>query len=147
MTGSKKMSLAESNRAKTTQKVEAALTYLKKHKLPINIKSVSEQAGITRKTIYNRLDLKMMIEGEISLQKDLNTSKSIERRPKGSVQAERIEKLREKNKQLIEDKKAILEQNMILTKENSTLKRRLNDLEELLWQQRNLKVIQINDND
>ena len=144
MTESKKMSLAESNRAKTTQKVEAALTYLKKNKLPITVKSVSEQAGITRKTIYNRLDLKLMIEEAISLQSDSNT---IKRRPKGSVQAERIEKLREKNKQLIDDKKAILEQNMILTKENNTLKRRLYDLEELLQQQRNLKVIQINNKD
>lgn len=147
MTENSKMSLAESNRAKTTIKVEDALLYLKKRKLPINIKSVSEQAGITRKTIYNRPDLKLMIEEAISLEKDLNTSKSFERRPKGSVQAERIEKLREKNKQLIEDKKAILEQNMNLVKENNTLKRRLHDLEERLHQQRNLSVMQIKNKD
>lgn len=143
MTENKKLSLAEINRAKTTVKVEEALTYLKKCKLPINIKNVSEQAGISRKTLYNRLDLKLMVEEAISLHSDLNTPTTIERKSKGSVQAERIEKLREKNKQLIEDKKLILEQNMILTKENNTLKRRLHDLEELIQLQRNFKVVQL----
>lgn len=145
MTENQKLSLAEINRAKTTVKVEEALTYLKKCKLPINIKNVSEQAGISRKTLYNRLDLKLMVEEAISLQSDLNTSKTVERKSKGSVQAERMEKLREKNKHLIEDKKLILEQNMILTKENNTLKRRIYHLEELLQKQRNFNVIHLDD--
>lgn len=143
MAKNEKMSLAELNRAKSTFKVDEALDHLKKHKLPINIKSVSNQAGISRKTVYNRPDLRLKIDEAISLQNDITHFKTAERKPKGSVQAERIEKLREKNKKLIEEKKAILEQNIILTKENSMLKQRLHDLEEILQLQRNFKVAQM----
>lgn len=144
MTENKKLSLAELNRTRTTSKVKDSLAYLKKHNSPITIKSVCERAGISRKTIYNRPDLKLMIEEAQSYRSDSNSSKTVGEKPKGSVQAERIEKLRLKNKQLIEDKKVILEQNMILTKENNTLKRRLHELEELLYLQRNEKIISIN---
>lgn len=144
MTENKKVSLAELNRTRTTDKVKDSLSYLKRGNSPINIKSVCERAGISRKTIYNRPDLKLMIEEAQSYRNDSNSSKIVEKKPKGSVQAERIEKLRVKNKQLIEDKKAILEQNMILTKENTSLKRRIYDLEELLQKQKNLNVIHSN---
>jgi hypothetical protein len=140
---SEKMSLAELNRAKSTLKVDEALNHLKKLKLPINIKSVSDQAGISRKTVYNRPDLRLKIEEAISLQNDIKQFKTAEKKIKSTVQSERIEKLREKNKQLVEDKKAILEQNRILTKENNMLKQRLHDLEEILQLQRNIKVAQM----
>lgn len=137
MENDKKLSLAEQNRMRTTEKVVKALEKMKKSKSPITIKSVSERANISRKTIYNRPDLKAMIEEMQSLQSDLKGSKKEE----SFSQAERIKRLREKNKELIEDKRMILEQNMILTKEITKLQNRLSDLEEKLYAQANLKVV------
>ncbi|MED1217349.1 DUF6262 family protein [Bacillus paranthracis] len=143
MTNEKKLTLAEQNRLRTTEKVIEALEKLKKGKDPITIKSVSEKANISRKTIYNRPDLKAMIEETQSLQSDLNSPKREEHKPKGSSQAEQIKRLREKNKQLVEDKKMVLEQNMILTKEVTKLLNRISDLEESLYSQANLKIVSI----
>ncbi|MBL5780723.1 hypothetical protein HV481_02700 [Bacillus sporothermodurans] len=141
MTNEKKLTLAEQNRLRTTEKVIEALEKLKKGKDPITIKSVSEKANISRKTIYNRPDLKAMIEETQSLQSDLNSSKREERKPKGSSQAEQIKRLREKNKELVEDKKMILEQNVILTKKVTDLQNRIADLEDKLYSQANLNVV------
>ncbi|MBA4537644.1 hypothetical protein B5V88_05240 [Heyndrickxia sporothermodurans] len=143
MTNEKKLTLAEQNRLRTTEKVIEALEKLKKGKDPITIKSVSEKANISRKTIYNRPDLKAMIEETQSLQSDLNSSKREERKPKGSSQAEQIKRLREKNKELVEDKKMILEQNVILTKKVTDLQNRIADLEDKLYSQANLKVVNL----
>ncbi|MCI1590279.1 MULTISPECIES: DUF6262 family protein [Bacillaceae] len=143
MTNEKKLTLAEQNRLRTTEKVIEALEKLKKGKDPITIKSVSEKANISRKTIYNRPDLKAMIEETQSLQSDLNSSKREERKPKGSSQAEQIKRLREKNKELVEDKKMILEQNAILTKKVTDLQNRIADLEDKLYSQANLKVVNL----
>ncbi|MEN0651385.1 DUF6262 family protein [Caldifermentibacillus hisashii] len=143
MTNEKKLTLAEQNRLRTTEKVIEALETLKKGKDPITIKSVSEKANISRKTIYNRPDLKAMIEETQSLQSDLNSPKKEKRKPKGSSQAEQIRRLREKNKQLVEEKKMILEQNMLLTKDITKLENRLTDLEERLFSQASLKVVNI----
>ncbi|MEC1155797.1 DUF6262 family protein [Cytobacillus horneckiae] len=143
MTNEKKLTLAEQNRLRTTEKVIEALEKLKKGKDPITIKSVSEKANISRKTIYNRPDLKAMIEETLSLQSDLNSSKREERKPKGSSQAEQIKRLREKNKELVEDKKMILEQNVILTKKVTDLQNRIADLEDKLYSQANLKVVNL----
>lgn len=142
MKSEKKMTLAEKNRLKTTEKVMKALETLKKKNLPINVSSVSKTANVSRKTIStNRPDLKAMIEEAQSLQKDLGASNRKETKSRGTTQAERFKRLREKNKQLIEDKKMILEQNMILTKENMKLKERLADLEEKLYAQAEVKVV------
>ncbi|MED3649490.1 DUF6262 family protein [Heyndrickxia sporothermodurans] len=143
MTNEKKLTLAEQNRLRTTEKVLEALEKLKKGKDPITIKSVSEKANISRKTIYNRPDLKAMIEETQLLQSDLNSSKREERKPKGSSQAEQIKRLREKNKELVEDKKMILEQNAILTKKVTDLQNRIADLEDKLYSQANLKVVNL----
>ncbi|MEB6551516.1 DUF6262 family protein, partial [Heyndrickxia sporothermodurans] len=143
MTNEKKLTLAEQNRLRTTEKVIEALETLKKGKDPITIKSVSEKANISRKTIYNRPDLKAMIEETQSLQSDLNSPKKEDSKPKGSSQAERIKRLREKNKELVEDKKKILEQNVILTKKVTELQNRMSDLEERLYSQANLKLVNI----
>jgi predicted nuclease with TOPRIM domain len=143
MTNEKKLSLADQNRLRTTEKVVEALEKLKKSKAPITIKSVSDKANISRKTIYNRPDLKALIEETQSLQSDLKIATREESNPKGSTQAERIKRLREKNKLLIEEKKMVLEQNMILTTEVTNLKNRLADLEEKLYSMTNLKVVDI----
>lgn len=144
MSNKKQLSLAELNRLRTTEKVKEALDKMKKKKVPITIKSVSETANISRKTIYNRPDIKSLIEEYQSLQSDLNNLDRPESRPKGSNQAEQIKRLREKNKELIEDKKKILEQNMLLTKEITNLQNRLFDLEGKLYSQSNIKIVDNN---
>lgn len=68
-----------------TEKVKEALNKMKKSKVPITIKSVSDTAKISRKTIYNRKDLKALIEEYQSLQADLNSTKNSERKPRGQV--------------------------------------------------------------
>lgn len=147
MTENKKMSLAEYNRAKSTMKVEEALKKLKKSRKPITIASVAATAGIARKTLYNRPDLKELVEIAISLQEDQKAPDEApkrEKRKNGSLQAERIEKLRAENKQLKEEKKKTLDQNGSLTIENQNLKRRIYDLEQYIQQIQASKITKLN---
>lgn len=141
MSNGQKLSLAEQNRLRTTEKVVEALEKLKKGKAPITIKSVCEKAEIARKTIYNRPDLKAMVEEAQSLQNDLSSQNKAENKKRGSLQAERLNKLIEANKALKDDKKKLLEQNMILTKRITQLENRLVDLEDKLYSKTQLKVI------
>lgn len=147
MTENKKMSLAEYNRAKSTMKVEEALKKLKKSRKPITVASVAATAGIARKTLYNRPDLKELVEIAISLQEDQKAPAEVPKRKKrknGSLQAERIEKLRAENKQLKEEKKKTLDQNVSLTIENQNLKRRIYDLEQYIQQIQSSKITKLN---
>ena len=147
MTENKKMSLAEYNRAKSTMKVEEALKKLKKSRKPITIASVAATAGIARKTLYNRPDLKELVEIAISLQEDQRAPAEApkrEKRKNGSLQAERIEKLRAENKQLKEEKKKTLDQNASLTIEKQNLKRRIYDLEQYIQQIQASKITKLN---
>ncbi|QPQ32303.1 DUF6262 family protein [Lysinibacillus sp. JNUCC 51] len=148
MTEDKKMSLPEFNRAKSTMKVEEALKVLKKADKPISLASVAKEAEISRKTLYNRPDLKAMVEEAISLQSDLKAPVSPPTRSKrqnGTLQAERIEKLRAENKQLKEDKKSLLTENANLTTENLNFKRRIYDLEQYIQQIQSSKITQLKD--
>ncbi|MEK4701772.1 DUF6262 family protein [Solibacillus sp. FSL R7-0668] len=147
MTENKKMPLAEFNRTKSTIKVEEALKKLKKACKPITIAGVAAAAGISRKTLYNRLDLKELVEEAISLQEDQNApveAPKREKRANGTLQAERIEKLRAENKQLKEEKKMTLDQNASLTIENQNLKRRIYDLEQYIQHIQASKITKLN---
>jgi predicted transcriptional regulator len=135
------ITLAEKNRLRTTEKVIDAIKKLKKDKGNITISSVCQKANISRKTIYNRPDLKAMVMEASSLKSDMEDLKNQKVTDKGYTQAERLKHLREKNKKLIEDKKEILEQNLILTKKVTELQNRLSDLEEKLYSRDNLKVV------
>lgn len=150
MTEGKKISLAEFNRAKSTMKVEEALKALKKVGKPISLASVAKEANISRKTLYNRPDLKAMVEEAISLQSDLKVPEMPAKRSKrqnGTLQAERIEKLRAENKQLKEDKKSLLTENAKLTTENQNFKRRIYDLERYIEQIQGSKITQLKNKD
>ncbi|CAM5197632.1 hypothetical protein UACE39S_01292 [Ureibacillus acetophenoni] len=150
MTEGKKMSLAEFNRAKSTMKVEEALKALKKAGKPISLARVAKEANISRKTLYNRPDLKAMVEEAISLQSDLKVPEMPAKRSKrqnGTLQAERIEKLRAENKQLKEDKKSLLTENAKLTTENQNFKRRIYDLERYIEQIQGSKITQLKNKD
>jgi len=140
-----KLSVAEKNRLKTTEKVTKALETLKKGKKMFTIEDVAEKAQISRRTLYNREDLMELVRESRSLMEDkLNPKKKVEE-TKGdtqSVQETRLYKLREQNKSLKEDKRKLLEQNLILTQKLTDLERKYASLEERLFQSSNLKVVE-----
>ncbi|KIV51570.1 hypothetical protein AM501_29370 [Aneurinibacillus migulanus] len=115
--------LAEFNRKRTTEKVVLALKALKKSKKEITIDLVSKMAGISRKTLYNREDLMIMVKEAKSLQHDKINSQP--KPKKSTIQEERIASLRKENLKLNEEMKRLLEQNMHLTRTVMDLERRL----------------------
>ncbi|MFR9694397.1 DUF6262 family protein [Bacillus mobilis] len=130
---------AEKNRQRTTTKVIEALERLKKSG-GISIQKVAKEAGISRKTLYNRPDLKAMIEEVKSLMKDTKNNKK-KRGNVQSLQEERIVKLREKVKVLQQDKQKLLEQNAGLTEMVFELKRKVVDLQDSLYQERRITSV------
>lgn len=133
---------ASLKRDSTTQKVTEALNRLKKSKKKLTISSVAREANITNKTIYNRPDLKAMIDETINLRLDKEKVKGDKPTPtKGSLtQKARIEKMRVQIKDLQQEKIEILEQNAQLTDMVLKLKREMAELEEKLYSQATLKV-------
>lgn len=132
----------------TTQKVTEALNRLKKSKKKLTISSVAREANISNKTIYNRQDLKAMIDEAINLRLDKEKVKDDKPKPtKGLLtQTERIEKMRDQIKGLQQEKMEILEQNAQLTEMVLKLNRKMVELEEKLYSQANLKVVDIQNN-
>ncbi|MGM2821195.1 DUF6262 family protein [Bacillus cereus group sp. Bce001] len=131
---------AEKNRQRTTTKVIEALERLKKSG-GISIQKVAKEAGISRKTLYNRPDLKAMIEEVKSLMKDTKNNEK-KRGNAQSLQEERIVKLREKVKVLQQDKQKLLEQNAGLTEMVFELKRKVVDLQDSLYQERRITSVE-----
>ncbi len=131
---------AEKNRQRTTTKVIEALERLKKSG-GISIQKVAKEAGISRKTLYNRPDLKAMIEEVKSLMKDTKNSKE-KRGNVRSLQEERIIKLRDKVKTLQQEKQKILEQNAGLTETVFELKQEVLELQECLYQEKRITSVE-----
>ncbi len=98
----------KAKRIETANKIEEAILYLKKHRKPVNINSVSAQSGVSSVTIYKYPELVEKIKG---------TKTSIkERKPEGNAQSVArmqviIDGLKLKNDELL--------------KENEQLKRRI----------------------
>ncbi|WBL15105.1 DUF6262 family protein [Sutcliffiella sp. NC1] len=126
----------------TTQKITEALNKLKKSKKKLTISAVAREANVSNKTIYNRLDLKAMIDEAINLIADKKKAK--DEKPsltKGSMtQTVRIDKMRTQIKDLKQEKMELLEQNAQLTDMVLKLKREITEIEEKLYSQATLKV-------
>ncbi|MDA2194714.1 DUF6262 family protein [Bacillus cereus group sp. BceL221] len=131
---------AEKNRQRTTTKVIEALERLKKSG-GISIQKVAKEAGISRKTLYNRPDLKAMIEEVKSLMKDTKNNKE-KRGNVRSLQEERIIKLRDKVKTLQQEKQKLLEQNAGLTETVFELKQEVLELQECLYQEKRITAVE-----
>ncbi|HDR3523467.1 MULTISPECIES: TetR/AcrR family transcriptional regulator [Bacillus] len=131
---------AEKNRQRTTTKVIEALERLKKSG-GISIQKVAKEAGISRKTLYNRPDLKAMIEEVKSLMKDTKNNKE-KRGNVHSLQEERIIKLRDKVKTLQQEKQKLLEQNAGLTETVFELKQEVLELQECLYQEKRITSVE-----
>lgn len=132
--------LAEINREKTTVKVVEAIRKLKRKKMKITISSVAKEAGVTRQTLYNRSDLKIKIDEANSLMNDKKKPKKIE--DKQSVQEKRIKQLQEKLAQSKDENLKLLDQNVIMTEENIKLKRKIAELEEKLYKDSVIRLVQ-----
>jgi Family of unknown function (DUF6262) len=131
---------AQKNRERTTIKVTEALKRLKKAKKPINIQMVAREAGISRKTLYNREDLKVLIEETKSLMNDVSKSE-IKKSSSGKLNEQRIKGLREKNKELQSEKQELLEQNAGLTELVWKLQEKIADLEERLYKDTSVTLL------
>ncbi|UUV24522.1 MULTISPECIES: DUF6262 family protein [Lysinibacillus] len=132
--------LAEINREKTTVKVVEAIQKLKRKKMKITISSVANEANVTRQTLYNRPDLKLKIDEANSLMNDKKRTKEVDN--KNSVQEKRIKRLQEELKQSNEEKLKLLDQNVFLTEEIINLQRRIADLEEKVYKDSVIKLVQ-----
>ncbi|MBB2482665.1 hypothetical protein H5P36_21075 [Bacillus sp. APMAM] len=129
----------------TTQKVTEALNKLKKSKKKLTISAVAREANVSNKTIYNRKDLKAMIDEAINLRTDKEKAKDEKPVPtKGSTtQTARIEKMRTQIRDLKQEKMEILEQNAQLTDMVLKLKREMAELEGKLYTQSEFKVVEM----
>ena len=132
--------LAEINREKTTVKVVEAIQKLKRKKLKITISTVAKEAGVTRQTLYNRSDLKIKIDEANSLKNDQKKTKKVE--DKQSLQDKRIKRLQEELAQARDENLKLLNQNVILTEGNIKLQRKIADLEEKLYKDIVINLVQ-----
>lgn len=131
--------LAAINREKTTVKVIEAIQKLKRKKIKITISSVAKEAGVTRQTLYNRPDLKIKIDEANSLLNDQKKAGKAE--DKRSVQEKRIKRLQEELAQSKDENIKLLDQNVLLTEENIKLKRKIAELEEKLYKDNVIKIV------
>jgi len=129
----------------TTQKVTEALNKLKKSKKKLTISAVAREANVTNKTIYNRTDLKAMIDEAINLRTDKEKAKDEKPVPTkaSTTQTARIEKMRTQIRDLKQEKMEILEQNAQLTDIVLKLKREMAELEDKLYTQSEFKVVEM----
>lgn len=139
-----KLTLAEINRLKTTEKVTNALELLKKSKTPFTVEDVAKKAGVGRRTLYYRKDLLVLIK-EIQEIKQIKFGNKQEYVKKGpSVQEIRITKLRDENKRLKHEQTLLLEQNAKLTEQIIRLEQRQYELEESIQHMRQKQLIPLN---
>lgn len=106
--------LHEKRKKETIDKVEEAIKRLTKNSKDINFNSVAKEAGVSKATLYNNLELKKRIDFlknqkdkafvELRIQRDENNQKAIIDSLK-----RRIEKLEKKNKELEEENKKLRE--------------------------------------
>lgn len=132
--------LAQINREKTTVKVVEAIRRLKRKKMKITISSVAKEAGVTRQTLYNRPDLKIKIDEVNSLMNDKKKTKKID--DKQSIQEKRIKRLQKELAESKDENLKLLDQNVTLTEENIKLKRKIAELEEKLYKDSVIKLVQ-----
>lgn len=127
---------SEKKNQETIEKVNKAIDKLKRSKTKaINFKTVAEEAGVSKATLYNNDILKERIMSLRAIEKS-NTSGDTVATPKDKVQAkdDKIKKLYEEVKKLKEDKQNLILQlvNMEEQKdENKRLKEQLHKIKSL----------------
>ncbi|MDV2581589.1 HTH domain-containing protein [Alkalibacillus haloalkaliphilus] len=116
-------------------KIEEAITSLRRGKKKLSITLIADRAGISRKTIYNHIELKERCNQAITIQKQESqnggtkptTSSPITSR---KLLEDRYKKAKIEIKKEKEKNAKLLENNRQLVIENATLKSRIEDLQE-----------------
>ncbi|MGG1675036.1 DUF6262 family protein [Neobacillus sp. NRS-1170] len=99
-----------SRKAETAQKVDNAIQRLVRASEQINFNSVAREAGISKATLYNNLELRNRIEGLRKQQSNAATPKQVKREMNENNKDALIESLKRKIKKLEEDNKQLREQ-------------------------------------
>jgi len=97
-------------RANTYQKVDEAIKRLIKANEKINFNSVSNEAGISKATLYNNKEFRSRIETLRNQQLQVPTPKQVKREMNESNKDALIASLKRKNKKLEEENKQLREQ-------------------------------------
>ena len=136
---------AEKKNQETIEKVNKAIDKLKRSKTKsINFKTVAEEAGVSKATLYNNDILKERILSLRAIQKGVPND-SIVATPKDKIKAkdEKIKKLYEEIKKLKEDKEKLIIQLVHMEElkdENKRLRESLDKIKRIKWSTIVLKI-------
>jgi hypothetical protein len=143
--------MSKPSKITTREKVEQAITNLKRGKKKLSIAKIAEKAGVERKTIYNNPDIREFCNQAIQIQKGKQEAKAgvADSPGENKVPSER-ERLKDRVRKLteglaIEQEKnsKILEKDRQLVVENAQLKSRVEMLENQIRGEREKKVRKI----
>lgn len=127
----------------TVDRVRGAITSIKKGRKKLTISAIAERAGIARKTIYNRPDLKLLCDQAIELQKqeeltegDNKKSKSEREKPLTGYKLleQRYRKLKDILEKEQEKNMKLLHNNKVLVLEKEQLESKILMLEKRIEQ-------------
>jgi len=124
---------AEKKNQETIEKVNKAIDKLKRSKTKsINFKTVAEEAGVSKATLYNNDILKERVASLRAIQKSSTNGDTITT-PKNKVQAkdDKIKKLYEEIKKMKEDKQNLIVQLVDMEEQKDENKRLKEQLEVL----------------
>ena len=102
--------LHSKRKAITQEKVDKAIQRLIKAQKPINFNSVANESGITKKTLYNNIDIKERIETLRHQQSQVPTPSQVKREMDDNNKDAIIASLKRKIKRLEEENKELKEQ-------------------------------------
>lgn len=97
-------------KAMTHEKVDKAIKRLIKYQKEINFNSVANESGLSKKTLYNNLDIKIRIEGLRYQQSQVPTPGQVKREMNDSNKDALIASLKRQVKKLREENKKLKEQ-------------------------------------
>ncbi|WP_113882159.1 MULTISPECIES: DUF6262 family protein [Cytobacillus] len=97
-------------KANTYQKVDEAIKRLIRANETVNFNSVSKEAGISKATLYNNMELRSKIETLRKQQSQVPTPKQLKREMNESNKDALIASLKRKNKKLEEENKQFRDQ-------------------------------------
>lgn len=100
----------EERKARTYQKIDAAIKRLINAKESLNFNSVAQKAGVSKATLYNNTKIRERIESLRMQQAQVPTAKQIKREMDDNNKDAIIASLKRKVKKLEEEKKELREQ-------------------------------------
>ncbi|OAA83668.1 DUF6262 family protein [Clostridium ljungdahlii] len=102
--------LHNKRKAITQEKVDKAIQRLVKAQKPINFNSVASESGVTKKTLYDNIDIRERIETLRHQQSQVPTPSQVKRKMDDNNKDAIIASLKRKIKRLEEENKELKEQ-------------------------------------